>query len=75
MSGLSIDFIARDWSPRVPRGRELREIELPEVSLVTSPMLPGAAICGRGFGLGEVRDADQARLVLFRSEALRDARD
>ena len=41
MSGLSIGFIARDWSPRVVRGRELREIELREISLVTSPMLPG----------------------------------
>ncbi len=47
LSGLSIGFIARDWSPRVGRasgrmGRELREIELREISLVTSPMLPGA---------------------------------
>jgi len=41
MSGLSIDIIARDRSPRVARGRELREIEVPEASLVTSPMLPG----------------------------------
>lgn len=42
MSGLSIGFIARDWSPRIGRGRELRAIELREVSLVMSPMLPGA---------------------------------
>lgn len=48
MGGLSIGFVARDWSPRVGRGRELREVELREVSLVMSPMLPGAAftICG-----------------------------
>lgn len=42
LSGLSIGFVARDWSPRVGRGRELREVELREVSLVMSPMLPGA---------------------------------
>ncbi len=48
MSGLSIGFIARDWSPRVGRGRELREIELREISLVTSPMLPGARFAAAG---------------------------
>jgi HK97 family phage prohead protease len=42
LDGLSIGFIARDWSPRVERGRELREIELREVSLVASPMAPAA---------------------------------
>ncbi len=42
MGGLSIGFIARDWSPRRERGRELRAIELREISLVTEPMLPGA---------------------------------
>ncbi len=42
LDGLSIGFVARDWSPRVSRGRDLREIELREISLVTSPMLPGA---------------------------------
>lgn len=42
MSGLSIGFIARDWSPRRERGRELRAIELREISLVSEPMLPGA---------------------------------
>lgn len=41
LDGLSIGFVARDWSPRVSRGRDLREIELREVSLVASPMLPG----------------------------------
>ena len=50
MSGLSIGFIARDWSPRVARGRELREIELREISLVTSPMLPGARFVTAGAG-------------------------
>ena len=48
MSGLSIGFIARDWSLRVGRGRELREIELREISLVTSPMLPGARFVAAG---------------------------
>lgn len=42
LSGLSIGFVARDWSPRVGTGRELRELELREISLVMSPMLPGA---------------------------------
>jgi uncharacterized protein len=42
LGGLSIGFVARDWSPRRHRGRELREIELREISLVTSPMLPSA---------------------------------
>ena len=42
MNGLSIGFVARNWTPRREGGRELREIELREVSLVSSPMLPGA---------------------------------
>ena len=42
LSGLSIGFIARDWSPRAVRGRDLKEIELREISLVSSPMLPAA---------------------------------
>lgn len=42
MSGLSIGFVARDWAMRTGRGRDLKEIELREISLVTSPMLPGA---------------------------------
>ncbi|MDP3491606.1 MAG: HK97 family phage prohead protease [Hyphomonadaceae bacterium] len=53
MSGLSIGFIARDWSPRVVRGRELREIELREISLVTSPMLPGAQFAAAGGAAAE----------------------
>jgi HK97 family phage prohead protease len=48
MNGLSIGFVARDWSPRVSRGRDLREIELREISLVTSPMLPGARFVAAG---------------------------
>ncbi len=54
MSGLSIGFVARDWSPRVMRGRELREIELREISLVTSPMLPGARFAAAGLVDGKV---------------------
>jgi hypothetical protein len=48
MKGLSIGFIARDWSPRRARGRDLREVELREVSLVISPMLPGAGFAPVG---------------------------
>lgn len=42
LDGLSIGFIARDWRPRIGGGRELRELVLCEVSLVATPMLPGA---------------------------------
>ena len=42
LDGLSIGFVARHWRPRPGGGRELREIELREISLVASPMLPGA---------------------------------
>jgi HK97 family phage prohead protease len=42
MSGLSIGFIARDWSPRPELGRDLKLIELREISLVSEPMLPPA---------------------------------
>ena len=52
MSGLSIGFIARDWAPRRDRGRDLREIELREVSLVTSPMLPAARFEAPGLTVG-----------------------
>ena len=48
MNGLSIGFVARDWTPRRDRGRELREIELREVSLVSSPMLPAARFQAAG---------------------------
>lgn len=48
LDGLSIGFVARDWSPRVGRGRDLKEIELREVSLVATPMLPGARFVAAG---------------------------
>jgi len=48
LNGLSIGFIARDWAPRGIRGRVLREIDLREVSLVSSPMLPGARFSAVG---------------------------
>jgi uncharacterized protein len=48
LDGLSIGFVARDWSPRVARGRDLRLIELREISLVVSPMLPGARFTAPG---------------------------
>jgi HK97 family phage prohead protease len=55
MNGLSIGFMARDWSPRRGRGRDLREIELREVSLVVSPMLPGARFAPVGHMLPGAR--------------------
>ena len=54
LNGLSIGFVARDWSPRVVRGRELKEIELREISLVSAPMLPGARFAAAG-GIAKVR--------------------
>lgn len=48
LDGLSIGFVARDWSPRRGRGRELTRIELREISLVTTPMLPGARFTAAG---------------------------
>ncbi|MEZ5937557.1 MAG: HK97 family phage prohead protease [Hyphomonadaceae bacterium] len=42
LDGLSIGFIARDWTPRTVAGRLLREIDLREVSLVATPMAPRA---------------------------------
>ncbi len=50
LDGLSIGFIARGWSPRVVRGRELREIDLREISLVVSPMLESARFAAVGGG-------------------------
>jgi HK97 family phage prohead protease len=51
MTGLSIGFVARDWAPRRDRGRELRDIELREVSLVSAPMLPGARFQAAGLAM------------------------
>lgn len=42
MSGLSIGFIAREWSAKRERGRDLKAIELREISLVSEPMAPAA---------------------------------
>ncbi len=42
LDGLSIGFVARQWRPRIGRGRELIEVELVEISLVSAPMLAGA---------------------------------
>lgn len=56
LSGLSIGFIARDWAPRVGRGRDLRALDLREISLVMSPMLPGARFVGM-LQSGEARAA------------------
>ena len=54
LDGLSIGFVARDWSPRVMRGRDLKEIELREISLVSAPMLPGARFASVG-GVVKIR--------------------
>lgn len=48
MDGLSIGYMATDWSPRVSRGRDLRVIELREIFLVTSPVLSGARFAAAG---------------------------
>ena len=48
LNGLSIGFIARDWTPRLAQGRELREIDLREISLVASPMLQTARFAAVG---------------------------
>ena len=38
LDGLSIGFRPRVWRPRQPGGRELIDIDLVEISLVTAPM-------------------------------------
>ena len=48
MDGLSIGFIARAWAARRDRGRDLKEVELREISLVSSPMLPSARFVPAG---------------------------
>jgi HK97 family phage prohead protease len=55
LDGLSIGFVARDWSPRTMRGRDLKEIELREISLVASPMLPAARFATAGGAGSTVR--------------------
>uniref|UniRef100_UPI003A915E0A HK97 family phage prohead protease n=1 Tax=Maricaulis sp. TaxID=1486257 RepID=UPI003A915E0A len=42
--GLSIGFRTKRFSGRTPRGRELIELDLWEVSIVTFPMLPQARL-------------------------------
>ncbi|WP_417484140.1 HK97 family phage prohead protease [Maricaulis salignorans] len=44
IDGLSIGFRTRRFSGRAPRGRELIELDLWEVSIVTFPMLPQARL-------------------------------
>ena len=50
LDGLSIGFRPRLWSPLPGGGRELREVDLIEISLVSAPMLRGArfSVPGRG---------------------------
>jgi phage head maturation protease len=40
LDGLSIGFRARLWTPRVEGGRDLKGVDLVEVSLVAEPMQP-----------------------------------
>jgi HK97 family phage prohead protease len=54
LDGLSIGFIARDWSPRHGGGRDLKTIELREISLVSEPMLTGARFAAVG-AAGKIR--------------------
>ncbi len=42
LSGLSIGFRAQIWTPRQTAGRDLKRVELVEVSLVGRPMQPRA---------------------------------
>lgn len=44
VDGLSIGFRTRRSAPRRPRGRDLFDIDLWEVSIVTFPMLPQARL-------------------------------
>lgn len=44
IDGLSIGFRTRRSAPRRPRGRDLLDIDLWEVSIVTFPMLPQARL-------------------------------
>ncbi len=53
LDGLSIGFRAMDWQPNTGGGRDLKRVELVEVSLVSSPMLKTA----RFKVLGGVREA------------------
>ena len=44
LTGISIGFITRKASPRKSGGRDIKSVELVEISLVTVPMHPGARI-------------------------------
>ncbi len=51
MDGLSIGFRPARWSPRISGGRELIEVDLVEISLVSAPMLKGARFSVQGRSL------------------------
>lgn len=59
LNGLSIGFRATDWRPNAVGGRDLRRVDLVEVSLVSSPMLGGA----RFKVLGGVTEMSRAQRV------------
>lgn len=48
--GLSIGFFPRVWSPRVTGGRDLIEVDLVEISLVSEPMQRAALFQVMGAG-------------------------
>ncbi len=48
--GLSIGFFPKVWSPRVTGGRELIEVDLVEISLVSEPMQRSALFQVMGAG-------------------------
>lgn len=51
LDGLSIGFRPGLWRPRAGGGRELIEVDLVEVSLVSAPMLQGARFSVQGRSL------------------------
>lgn len=51
MDGLSIGFRPARWSLRIAGGRELIEVDLVEISLVSAPMLSGARFSVQGRSL------------------------
>jgi HK97 family phage prohead protease len=44
ITGISIGFVTKDAKPRIGGGREIRSLNLHEISLVTVPAHPGARI-------------------------------
>jgi uncharacterized protein len=63
LDGLSIGFVARRYRPRMGRaGRDLLDIDLREVSLVTTPMLSGARFHAPGVPLSVAHSGVPGRM-------------